>query len=63
MMNKTIPKAKKIKPNTENVIIVDLKEGIGLHAGSVYYLNFEFLSFSTFSLILAFSSSVISIFI
>jgi hypothetical protein len=56
-----MPRAKKTNPNTVKVIIVDLKDGIGLQAGNVYYLNLEFFSFSTFSLILYFSSSVISI--
>lgn len=61
MTYRTIPRAKNTSPKKVKVIMVDLKEGIGLHAGRVYYLNLDALSFSTFSLILAFSSSVISI--
>lgn len=56
-----IPNARKMRPKTVKVIIVDWKEGMGLQAGRVYCLNLEFLSFSTFSLIFCFSSSEISI--
>ena len=62
MTYRIIPRAKKITPNTVNVIIVDLNDGIGLQAGRVYCLNLEFLSLSTFSWIRFFSSSVMSIF-
>lgn len=57
-----MPRPKKMTPKAVKVIMVDLKDGMGLHAGSVCYLKREALSFSTFSKMRFFSSSVFSIY-
>ena len=56
-----MPRPKKMTPKTVKVTIVEPNEGTGLQAGKVYCLNLEFFSFSTFSRMRSFSSSVISI--
>jgi len=62
MMYSKMPRPRKITPNTVKVIIVERKEGIGRQAGRVCCLKREFLSFSTFSRMRAFSySDVLSI--
>ena len=45
------------------VSIVLMAVGTGLHAGKVYYLNFDYFNFSIFSLMRYFSSADTSIFI
>jgi len=49
MTKRTMPRARKMRPKTVKVIMVDLKEGMGRQAGSVCCLKREFFNFSTFS--------------
>ena len=46
---RVIPSVRKIIPKMPKMIMVEPKEGTGLHAGSICYLNLLCFSFSIFS--------------